>query len=121
MNIEIREIKEDETWQWDDIVKNSPYGTIFHTLKWLKIVEKHTKNKLYPLIGFKGKEIIGIFPVFYQKRGPLRMIFSPPPKVAMPYLGQIYIGYNQWKQNKRESISIEFQAQIDRKEREHVT
>ena len=30
---------------WDDIVVNSSEGTLFHTWKWLKIMEKHNSKK----------------------------------------------------------------------------
>jgi hypothetical protein len=48
MNIELRVAEKNEGKSWDRMVEASTYGTIFHTWKWLKIIEKHTKSKLYP-------------------------------------------------------------------------
>ena len=75
---------------WDKIVDSSEMGTIFHKLDWLKAVEKHTKSTFYPLIGYEGREIVCLFPVFYKKRAFVKMAFSPPPKSAIPYMGPVF-------------------------------
>jgi len=98
---------------WDNLVEKSPHGTIFHTWKFLKIIEKHTPSKLYPLIGMKGMTPVGIYPLFLQKRFFLRLVFSPPPHVAVPYLGPAFIDYDKLKQSKKESIFINFQKAVD--------
>ena len=56
MSVEVM-IAEDEEQNWDSLIASSPFGTIFHTLGWLRIAEKYTKSKLYPLIGMKGDNI----------------------------------------------------------------
>jgi len=98
---------------WDSLVEKSPHGTIFHTWKFLKIVEKHTNSKLYPLIGMKGTTPAGIYPLFFQKRFFLKMVFSPPPHVAVPYLGPAFVDYDKLKQSKKESIFVGFQRSVD--------
>ena len=113
MNIELQMAGNEELKNWDSLIEDSPYGTIFHTLDWLKIVEKHTNTKLYPLIGSKGEEIIGVFPMFYKKKGPLKMVFSPPPKTGIPYMGPVMIGYNKLKQEKKESLLMDFFTGVD--------
>jgi hypothetical protein len=75
---------------WDKIVDSSDTGTIFHKLNWLRAAEKHTKSKLYPLIGYEGREVVSLFPIFYKKRAFLKMSFSPPPKCAIPYMGPVF-------------------------------
>ena len=110
--IELRVIGEEEAGEWDELVNKSPQGSIFHTWRWLKIVEKHTNSKLYPLIGMKGNTPIGIFPLFFKKKG-LKMVFSPPPGSAIPYLGPAIVNYNALKQSKRESIYKGFQRSVD--------
>ncbi len=98
--------------QWDDLLARAPFRTIFHTWEWLKIVEKHTKTKLYPIIGFKGTNPIGIFPVFYQKKG-FKLIFSPPSAASVLYLGPLIIDYEKMKQSKRELILFQFLKAVD--------
>jgi lipid II:glycine glycyltransferase (peptidoglycan interpeptide bridge formation enzyme) len=114
MNIEVRVAENEEMKNWDGLIEASPYGTIFHTFDWLRIAEKHTNSKLYPLIGLKGEEVIGVFPLFYKKKGPLKMIFSPPPKVGIPYMGPVLLGYNKLKQEKKESLITDFFTGIDK-------
>jgi hypothetical protein len=114
MNIEVRMARNEELKNWDALIEASPYGTIFHLFDWLKIVEKHTDSKLYPLIGVKGEEVIGVFPIFYKKKGLLRMVFSPPPKTAIPYMGPVLLGYDELKQEKKESLLMDFYTGIDK-------
>lgn len=113
MTIEIKIASEKEAEEWDKLVDSSPHGTIFHTWKWLKIAEKHTNSKLYPIIGYKGTTPIGIFPLFYQKKVFLKMVFSPPPHTAIPSLGPALVDYDKLKQSKKETNFVEFQKQVD--------
>ena len=114
MNIKVRIAEEKELKNWNLYVKSSPYGTIFHTLDWLRIAEKHTNSKLYPLIGLKGEKVIGIFPLFYMRKGLLRMVFSPPPKTGIPYMGPVLLGYDELKQDKKESLILNFVICVDK-------
>ena len=111
--VDVKIANKSDAEEWDKLVEASPHGTIFHTWKWLKIVEKHTNSKLYPIIGYKGSTPIGVYPLFYQKKSFLKMLFSPPPHTAIPYMGPIFINYNKLKQDKKESYSLEFQREID--------
>jgi len=113
MSIKLRVTEEDERDKWDAMVEASPHGAIFHTWKWLKIMEKHTGSKLYPLIGLKGTTPIGVFPLFYQKKFLIKAVFSPPPNMAIHHLGPLLVDYDNLKQDKKESIFIEFQKQVD--------
>ncbi len=113
MTIEIRIAQPDEEKEWDDIIAKSPQGTIFHQWKWLKITEKHTQTTLYPLIGMKGNTPMGVFPLFFQKKGPIRMVFSPPPHAVLFYLGPVLVGYDTLKQEKREINYIGFQNAVE--------
>ena len=113
MSIELEIVEKEEQENWDAIVEAAPQGTIFHTWKWLKIVEKHTKSKLYPIMGMKGTTPIGIYPIFYLKNFLFKSVFSPPPWVSVPYLGPVIADYDKLKQDKKESIFIEFQRKVD--------
>ena len=113
MDVEVRVIRKEESKKWNDIVESSSHGTIFHTMEWLKIMEKHTNSKLYPLIGLNGSTPIGIIPLFYKKMFLTKGVFSPPPKTAVPYLGPIIIDYHHIKQYRKEAIFIGFQKKVD--------
>jgi hypothetical protein len=112
MKLEVNVADGKEIEKWDNFVSMSPYGTIFHTLEWLKIVEKCSSAKLYPLIGLRGDEVIGLCPIFYLKRGFLRMVFSPPPRTLIPNLGPLVLGVSS-RGRKIESTNMEFQEGID--------
>lgn len=99
--------------EWNRIVENSPHSTIFHTWKWLKTVEQHTSSKLYPLIAYKKEHPVCAFPIFCQKKGLFKVVFSPPPKAAIPYLGPVFLDLDTLKQSKKESLLVNFQKAFD--------
>jgi hypothetical protein len=113
MTIEIRAAQKEDSEKWDKIISESPYGTLFHKWNWLKITEKHTKSKLFPLIGEKNGEIVGIFPIFFQKNGPARMVFSPPPHAALFYIGPLPVGIEKLRQENREHVYFDFQNSVE--------
>jgi hypothetical protein len=114
MTFELRIATNEDAKDWDAIISQSPHGTIFHQWNWLKITEKHTQTMLYPLIGIKGSTPIGVFPLFFQKKGSIRMVFSPPPHAALFYLGPVMAEYDTLKQEKREINYIGFQNSVER-------
>ena len=111
--VELKVAREEDAELWDRLVESSPHGTIFHTWKWLKIAEKHTNSKLFTLVGYRGEVPVGIFPLFYQKKAFLKMVFSPPPHVAIIYLGPALVDYDKLRQSKKEINFVEFQRQVD--------
>ena len=113
MTVEIRIANNADAQEWDRIISESPHGTLFHQWNWLKITEKHTQTKLYPLIGIKNGVPIGVFPLFFQKKGPVRMVFSPPPHAALFYLGPVLTGYDTLRQEKWENMYIDFQNSVE--------
>jgi len=113
MTLELKVAQEDDAKEWDSIISKSLHGTLFHTWTWLRLAEKHTQTTLYPLIGLKDNVPIGVFPLFYQKKGPFRLVFSPPPSTVLFYLGPVIADYNKIKQEKREKIFLNFQESVD--------
>jgi len=113
MTIEIRIANNNEAKMWDNIISRSHQATIFHQWDWLKIAEKHTQSKLYPLIGFKDTTPVGAFPLFFQKNGPLRLVFSPPPRTVLFYLGPVLFGYDSLIQEKRENTYFGFMNSVE--------
>ncbi len=104
--------EESDVVRWNETVDNAPGGTIFHRWEWLRIAEKHSKSKLYPFTCLDDDGTpFGIFPFFYSRMGPLRMVFSPPPGCAMQ-LGPILARTNL-KPHKLEHLYKDFQEQID--------
>ncbi len=85
VNIRI-EIARDRN-MWNEAVQH--HGTIFHTWEWLKCIERQTKTKLYPIEAYIGDELLCVLPIFVRK-SLLTMVFSPPPKSLLLYLGVVF-------------------------------
>ncbi|WOF16347.1 aminoacyltransferase [Methanoplanus sp. FWC-SCC4] len=114
MEIILKVASEKDTELWDNIVESSPQGSIFHTMKWLKIAEKYSDCRLIPVIGYNNTVPIAILPLFYKKKLLLRMVFSPPPHVGIMYLGPVFVDYDSLKQNKKEIYYEKFQNELDK-------
>jgi len=112
--IEVRELKKENYELWDELVENSPQGTIFHKLDWLKIVEKHTKSKLSLFTGYLGNEIIAAIPFFYHRSFFLKTLSSPVGSTMIQNLGPLIPNYDDLKQDKREYYFREFQKELDK-------
>jgi len=104
---------ETDAQQWDDIVNSSLNGTLYHTWNWLKITEKHSDSKLYPLVFFdtREKKPFGAIPLFFMKKLGMKMVFSPPPGCSIR-LGPVLLDKG-YKQHKFELAYLDFQAGID--------
>lgn len=92
----------DERETWNRIVSRSPQGTFFHEYEALEVLAEHAGAHLYPLIGHKGQEPVGVFPIFTLRKGPVTTAFSPPPHLRVPALGPAFTNLEKLKQRKRE-------------------
>ncbi|ELY87308.1 hypothetical protein C483_18493 [Natrialba hulunbeirensis JCM 10989] len=102
MSIDVRVATEDDRERWNDYVRRSPQGTLCHELEALSVQADHSGSTLHPLIGFKGQEPVGLFPVFELKKQFVTTVFSPPPHIRVPYLGPAFLNMGKLKQRKRE-------------------
>lgn len=98
---------------WDDLVISSSFGTLFHTVEWLRIAQKHLKAEYHPLMFYKGTQLVGVYPLFIQKQGPIKVALSPPSRAYMLYLGPVIADYESMKQDKKESTYIQIQQEMD--------
>jgi len=57
--IEVKELKKDEYELWDELVKNSPQGTVFHSSDWLTICSRSLNKKLKIYGCFKNGQLVG--------------------------------------------------------------
>ncbi len=99
---------------WDRTVMESSQGTIFHLWDWLCAVQEHTRTELCPLFVFQGTTLVALYPLFFGRIGPFKVAFSPPPRAFLLYLGPVIRGYETMKQEKRESVSLEVQKEVNR-------
>jgi lipid II:glycine glycyltransferase (peptidoglycan interpeptide bridge formation enzyme) len=89
--------------------QSSQNGTLYHSWEWLKVIEKNSDCKLYPLVFFDAKDNqpFGAIPIFFKKKFGLKLIFSPPPGSSVT-LGPVIIN-KRYKQHKFELAYLGFQ------------
>ncbi|KTG10648.1 hypothetical protein AUR64_08265 [Haloprofundus marisrubri] len=94
--------------EWDGWLERSSMATPFHQFEVLRVVAAEADATLHPLVGFKGEEPIGVFPVFEMNRGPLRLVKSPPEGVSIRKLGPVLLNHEKLKTRKRETQNERF-------------
>lgn len=100
MSITIEKTTDQESW--NDYVERSPNGTAFHQYEALETQAAHSSTTLHALVGYKGQEPVGLFPVFEFQKGPIPFVFSPPFGLRVQYLGPALLNMAKLKQRKRE-------------------
>ncbi|MFC2162155.1 GNAT family N-acetyltransferase [Candidatus Altiarchaeota archaeon] len=113
MVVELKVADESDAQRWDELVARSPHGTIFHNWQFLKTVEKYSGTKLYPIMGLVKDEVEALLPIYSGKKSIFRMASSPPPWMAVPYLGPLIIGYGSTHQHEVEKYYYGFQEKVD--------
>lgn len=114
MSVNIKIANPQDNKLWNNVVESSPHGTIFHRWEWLKLAEVQSKTKFLPVMIFQGSNLLALYPVFIQKKGPIYLAFSPPPHTYMLYLGPILVGYEGMKQDKKENLFLKVQKEFDK-------
>ena len=113
LGITLRIATEEDRKEWDLLVGSENNASIFHTWSWLRIAEKYSGCRLCPLILEKGAEPAGLYPLFFQRKFGVTRVFSPPPGTAIPYLGPVLIGYDTYRQSKKESQYTAIQKAVN--------
>jgi len=98
---------------WDNLVNSSPFGTIFHTVDWLKIVKKHSDAEFLPIMVYNGTQLIAIYPVFVVRHGFIKLARSPPSGALILYLGPVIAGYGSMDQPTKEKVYFRIQQAVD--------
>lgn len=99
MSVDVRPVDEDE---WNELVDQSPHATPFHRAEAVGVVAEHAGATAHRLVGFKGNEPVGLFPVFTISKGPVTAAFSPPPDLKVNYLGPALLNFGKLKRRKRD-------------------
>lgn len=99
---------DDDRETWDRYVNQSPQGSIFHRYDVIEIFENLSGGEFHLLIGHKGQEPVGLFPVLELRKLGMSMTFSPPPRMGIPYQGPIHLNVTKLKQRKRERRMEQF-------------
>lgn len=102
------EVVRDAT-EWDALVEGARHGTVFHSFGFLEAMAASSGMKLVPMVARRGDDAVGLFPVFVQTVGFLRLGFSPPPGTLVPRLGPLLLGDHS-HQADRERHGVELAA-----------
>lgn len=94
----------DEDLPWDSHVESSSYACVSHLTGWIEALENLTGGKLYPLVVFKGSQIVALCPMFFFRRGPLRAAYSPPIQGLTHHMGPALVGYEDFPNRKKAQI-----------------
>ncbi|WP_227356791.1 lipid II:glycine glycyltransferase FemX [Haladaptatus salinisoli] len=108
MTITIREADDDALDEWNAYVERSEHATPFHRREALSHLARTANAELRPLVGYKGQEPVGIFPLFETTTGRFRMVYSPPPHLEVYCLGPALLNFEKLKQRKAERRHREF-------------
>lgn len=102
MSVHVREATEDDRAEWNRYLEQSPYGSLFHRQEVIEVLAAHSGCQRHHLIGFKGEEPVGLFPIFELEKGPFTTVFSPPPDLRIPSQGPVLLNMAKLKQRKAE-------------------
>lgn len=112
--IRVRRASADELDGRDDLVRSSPDGTPFHRRSALRALADNSGTTLHPLVGYKGEEPVGVFPVFAYSKLGVRVAFSPPPHLRVLYLGPTRCNVEKLKRRRAEKRHRRFiEAALD--------
>jgi FemAB-related protein (PEP-CTERM system-associated) len=62
-DVAVTDLRVGEDAEWDDFVKSSPSGTVFHLTSWRKTVERALGRQCFSLVARRGNRITGVFPI----------------------------------------------------------
>ena len=99
-DLEVRELELSEYKLWDDLVKESPHGTVFHTSGWLAIC-RDVLNKNLKIYGcFQNEELVGGCSLFIKKVAGIFKVASSTCEMT-PYGGIVIKDSSSTKIRKR--------------------
>ncbi|WP_312912403.1 lipid II:glycine glycyltransferase FemX [Natronosalvus caseinilyticus] len=101
MGIEIErlDVREDAD-EWNRYVERADRTHPFYRAESLALQAEDTSTAVHPLVGFKGQEVVGLFPVFEFRKGPITSAFSPAPYSWSCYLGPVTCNFEKLKRRK---------------------
>ncbi|MFC7213109.1 lipid II:glycine glycyltransferase FemX [Saliphagus sp. GCM10025334] len=101
MGIEIErlDVREDAD-EWNRYVEHADRTHPFYRAESLALQAADTNTTVHPLVGFKGQEVVGLFPVFEFRKGPVTGAFSPAPYSWACYLGPVTCNFGKLKRRK---------------------
>ena len=92
----------DDSDEWNALLADTEVASPFHRYEALEVFADHGDADLHALVGRKGQEPVGLFPLFTLRKGPMTVAMSPPPNLKLPYLGPVLRFAGSPKRRRRE-------------------
>lgn len=87
MTIEIRRGDDLTPDAWNSVLDQASHSDAMHQWEALSVIATHSDSRLHRLVGYEDGDVVGVFPVFQRRYGPVTAVFFPPPGLRIPYLG----------------------------------
>ncbi|HOX34155.1 MAG TPA: GNAT family N-acetyltransferase [Methanoregulaceae archaeon] len=120
--MELKIFQDSDKESWDSFVRESGYGTFFHTWDWLKIMERYsfkylfrkkTPSKLHTVAVIDKSGIVGICPLFSYDAPFVRIVASPAFAVENHYLGPVLRTSPGLLPENQQLLTLDFIKEID--------
>ncbi|MFC6718290.1 lipid II:glycine glycyltransferase FemX [Natrialbaceae archaeon GCM10025810] len=98
----------DDAEEWNSYVERNANTNPFFRAEAIRLQALDTDTTPHMLAGFKGQEVVGLFPVFEYRKGPLTAVFSPAPFSWSCYLGPTMVNVDKLKQRKADRRTRRF-------------
>jgi len=92
--------------EWEEALPSAGFE-VFHTPGALRTLADHVDGDLRLYGGFKGEQVVGLFPAFVAERSVGTAVLSPPPGYSIPRLGPLVMPSSP-KRRKREKVNVSF-------------
>lgn len=91
---ELVRVADDDRDEWNRLVREASQATPFHRYECLELFADASDMRAHPLVGYKGQEAVGLFPLFERSYPFVSTVFSPPPNLKVPYLGPVLVDHD---------------------------
>jgi lipid II:glycine glycyltransferase (peptidoglycan interpeptide bridge formation enzyme) len=75
--------------KWNQLIHSLPGGTIFHTPKWLKLIEDNQRLNIHKIGLYLNDNLIGVFPLCIKRFLFIKVAGSPFIIEDTPYMGPV--------------------------------
>lgn len=104
------EIRELTLSEWRTALPNDGFE-VFHLPEVLEVINEYAAGQLHLLGGYRGEQLVGLFPVFIRRKWIATAILSPPPAMYIPRLGPLVMPRSP-KRRKQEKLNRTFTGEV---------
>jgi CelD/BcsL family acetyltransferase involved in cellulose biosynthesis len=111
--------------EWDLFQSRAFGATPFHRAAWLRAAERASHFRLRAIVVREGGGWVATVPLYESRRGPVRLTWSPPPNLGLPFLGPTMFVPSASRASHREGLWRQLVSllleRVDRDWAPHVT